>query len=76
MKSAGWAVWPLVLIFALILPVLAFGQVRIRSGGSVLFVVDPTKATPAGKNKAKTPPLTAGQQELLVAAKDGMPRCP
>ena len=72
MKNTIRAVWPVVLVVALVLPILAFGQVLTRDGDPVMSVTDPAKATPTGRQKGKTPPLAAGQQVLLVAAKDGM----
>ena len=45
MKNTVRAVWPVVLVATLLLPVLAFGQVLTRDGDPVMSVTDPAKAT-------------------------------
>lgn len=64
-------VFALPAVVLLCLPVLAWGQVLTKDGDPVMAVTDPAKAAPTGKTKAKAPPLSAGQQVLLLEAKDG-----
>ena len=62
----------LLAVLAVLLPVLAHGQILTKDGDPVVTVTDAAKALPEGKTRATAPALAIGQQVRVLEEKDGM----